>query len=160
MTLSRNFAIQAVRWLFIGISVYIGGSFIFFGAAMLARDPISWLSLLWAILTIALTTPFALFAYFSIRRQYKDLLILLISLFSIALFFATSSVFHKANLAMLYSRNTSPVNIHTPLFTPLFEALAGLFLSILPLAAPYILASFVYRSLMKRVADHLSSSKL
>lgn len=99
--------------------------------------------ILFTVLILAVSTPFALIAYFGITNQFRNLVTVVIALISFILFFLLVTVLSKVRFTDLIIDKLQP---------PILEALVGVGLSTLQMITPFVLTAYTYQAL-KRYAD-------
>ena len=138
-----------LRWGIVAISMFIVGDLAYEWGKSFIRAGICWRTFFESVLILIFASPFGMIIYFYFRKKFNKMFEVAIFLISLIIFFMAVTVFQRADLA------------HTLIDwrqAGFRGSLVMLFLSILPIAAPIILAQFIFKMLSKYAEKYLQQN--
>jgi len=145
MVPTRSLLFQSVRWFIVSVSIAMIVWMLYSGVHMIWNMPMSWITPLLGILFLAFVAPLGLIAYFGLKGEYRRFFTTIIFIFSLSILLFSSSQLSQIRFTDLIRAMDQPIIV---------EGFAGILLSVLQVAAPFIPAIFFYRIFM----DLLSKS--
>ena len=146
MNANRSQISMLLRWGILAISMLIVGDLACEWGKSLIRTAICWRLFFESIPILLFGSPFGMIIYFYFGKKFNKMFEVVIFLISLIIFFMAVTVFQRADLVhtLIDWRHTG------------FQGSFGmLFLTILPIAAPIILAQFIFKSLSKYAEKYL-----
>jgi hypothetical protein len=140
MIFSRTHLFQIVRWTFVSIAIVLSVWMLSAGVRAMFNTSISWTTPLMWFMILIFTAPLGMIAYFGIRGEYRRFFTTIIFLISFLIFIFSSSALSHVRFVDLISGGFRPA---------ILEAIAGVFLSVLQVVAPFIPAVLFFRLFMK-----------
>ena len=143
MNFTRDHLIQFARWFFVSVSVALCAWMLVSMGQFIGSRPLGWITPLEGILTLAFMAPFGMIAYFGIKGDFRRLFTTVIFVFCFFILIFTTQAVSRFHFTDLIKDRLQPA---------LFEAFAGVILSLLQIIAPFIPAVAIYRLSMSLLA--------